>query len=59
MLRLSRDTAVLALAPALGIVLALTGTVGALAPADKHVLYSRNRTGVASAARHCESHPCY
>jgi len=32
--------------PAARIDVTLTGTVGALAAADKHVLYSRNRTGV-------------
>ena len=36
--------------PAARIDVNLTGTVGALVAADKHVLYSRNRTGSASAA---------
>jgi hypothetical protein len=35
--------------PAARIDVSLTGTVGALAAADKHVLYSRNRTGAPSA----------
>jgi len=36
--------------PAARIDVSLAGTVGALAAADKHVIYSRNRTGAASTA---------
>lgn len=45
--------------PAARIDVDLTGTVGALAAADKHVLYSRNRTGVASAAYPNNAHNLY
>jgi len=45
--------------PAARIDLSLAGTVGALAAADKHVLYSRNRTGAASAAFPGNAHNLY
>ena len=45
--------------PAARIDVELTGTVGALAAADKHVLYSRNRTGAASAAFPLNAHNLY
>ena len=45
--------------PAARIDVDLAGTVGALAAADKHVLYSRNRTGAASAAFPLNAHNLY
>ena len=45
--------------PAARIDVDLTGSVGALAAADKHVLYSRNRTGAASAAFPGNAHNLY
>jgi hypothetical protein len=45
--------------PAARIDVSLAGTVGALAAADKHVLYSRNRTGAASAAFPLNAHNQY
>ena len=45
--------------PAARIDVDLTGNVGALVAADKHVLYSRNRTGVASAAFLLNAHNLY
>jgi hypothetical protein len=45
--------------PAARIDVRLSGTVGALEDADKHVLYSRNRTGVASAAYPGNAHNLY
>jgi hypothetical protein len=45
--------------PAARIDVSLTGTVGALAAADKHVLYSRNRTGVGSTAFPGNAHNLY
>jgi hypothetical protein len=42
--------------PAARIDVNLTGTVGALVAADKHVLYSRNRTGSATAANPTNAH---
>ena len=45
--------------PAARIDVDLAGTVGALVAADKHVLYSRNRTGAASAAYPGNAHNLY
>jgi len=45
--------------PAARIDVTLTGAVGALVAADKHVLYSRNRTGAASAAFPNNAHNLY
>ncbi len=45
--------------PAARIDVDLAGSVGALAAADKHVLYSRNRTGAASAAFPGNAHNLY
>ena len=45
--------------PSARIDLDLTGTVGSLEAADKHVLYSRNRTGSASAAYPNNEHNLY
>ena len=45
--------------PAARIDVDLAGTVGALAAADKHVLYSRNRTGAASALFPNNAHNLY
>jgi len=45
--------------PAARIDVSLTGSAGALFPADKHVLYSRNGTGVASAAFPNNAHNLY
>ena len=45
--------------PAARVDVELAGTVGALAAADKHVLYSRNRTGAASAAFLNNAHNLY
>ena len=45
--------------PAARIDVNLAGTVGALEEADKHVLYSRNRTGAASAAYPGNAHNLY
>jgi len=45
--------------PAARIDVDLAGTVGALAAADKHILYSRNRTGSASAAYPGNAHNLY
>ena len=45
--------------PAARIDVDLAGTVGALDAADKHVLYSRNRTGAASAAYPGNAHNLY
>ena len=45
--------------PAARIDVELAGGVGALAAADKHVLYSRNRTGAASAAFPGNAHNLY
>ena len=45
--------------PAARIDVDLAGTVGALVAADKHVLYSRNRTGAASAAFPNNAHNLY
>jgi hypothetical protein len=45
--------------PAARITVQLAGSAGALVPADKHVLYSRNGTGVASAAFPNNAHNLY